>query len=102
MDLRRLSDDDAAAVVNEYARINVRGGVDFYAREKFRHLTDDPREQFQMYPIEKFRKPMMRQSVHARIGEKNFKLVPRGGIVALRGGDIRPQILEPHTCFSLT
>ena len=55
-----FADDDAAAVVDEYAGINFRGGMDFYARKNFGALTDDAGEQFEVNPIKKIGESVVR------------------------------------------
>ena len=47
-------------VVDEYAGINFRGGMDFYARKNFGALTDDAGEQFEVNPIKKIGESVVR------------------------------------------
>ena len=91
MHFRRLPDDDAAAVVDEHTGINPGGGVDLDARQKSGNLADDARQKFEVHPVQPIGKPMMGQGMHPRIGEKNFKFVPCGGVVFLGGGNVRAQ-----------
>jgi hypothetical protein len=83
-------------VIDEHPAFDLRRRMDLYPRAKLRPLADDAREEPPPNAIKEVRYAVRRKRVYARIGQKYFKFIPRGGIVLLCRPYIRPEIFEKH------
>ena len=81
-DFCRFADDDAHAVIDEHAPLDLGRGVDLDARHEFCKLGNHACKQFQVHLIQSVGKAVHGQGVNARIGEKDFKFIACGRIVA--------------------